>query len=61
VQDEGALGEWVDQVLSENEDAVNKIRGGDDRAIGFLVGQVMKLSKGQAHPKKVQELMRARI
>jgi len=26
-----------------------------------LVGQVMKLSKGQAHPKKVQELMRARI
>ena len=61
VQDEGALGEWVDQVLSDNEDAVNKIRGGDDRAIGFLVGQVMKLSKGQAHPKKVQDLMRARI
>ena len=51
----------MDQVLSDNEDAVNKIRGGDDRAIGFLVGQVMKLSKGQAHPKKVQDLMRARI
>lgn len=61
VQDEGALAGWVDQVLQENPEAVTKIQSGDQKPMGFLMGQIMRLSSGQAHPKKVQELIRARI
>ena len=60
-QDTDALAEWVDQVIAENPDAIAKIRDGDMKPMGFLMGQVMKLSSGQAHPKKVQELIRARL
>jgi len=61
VQDEDELASWVDQVLSENPDAVEKIRSGDDKPMGFLMGQVMRLSAGQAHPRKVQEIIQSRV
>ena len=61
VQDEGELAGWVDQVLSENPEAVTKIQAGDEKPMGFLMGQVMRLSSGQAHPRKVQELIKDRL
>jgi aspartyl-tRNA(Asn)/glutamyl-tRNA(Gln) amidotransferase subunit B len=50
----------VDAVLGENDDAVQKIRGGDMKPVGFLVGQVMQATGGRADPKIVQELVRAK-
>ncbi len=40
---------------------VDSIRAGKDRALGFLVGQVMQLSRGKANPQLVNELLRGRI
>jgi aspartyl-tRNA(Asn)/glutamyl-tRNA(Gln) amidotransferase subunit B len=61
VSDAGALGAVVDRVLTENADAAEKFRAGNDGVIGFLVGQVMKASGGSANPTLAQELLRERL
>jgi aspartyl-tRNA(Asn)/glutamyl-tRNA(Gln) amidotransferase subunit B len=61
VSDEGELQAIVEKVVGDNPDTVEAIRGGNDKAIGALVGQVMKATKGQADPKKTNELLRAAI
>lgn len=57
VSDEGELIMLVEKVLSENQKAADDVRNGGMKAIGFLVGQVMKASKGKANPAKVKELI----
>ena len=61
VSDEGELRAIVDQVIADNAGTVEAIRGGNDKAIGALVGQVMKATRGQADPRKTNELLRAAI
>jgi aspartyl-tRNA(Asn)/glutamyl-tRNA(Gln) amidotransferase subunit B len=61
VSDAGELGAVVDQVLTENVDAAEKFRAGNESVIGFLVGQVMKASGGSANPTLAQELLRERL
>ncbi len=59
VQDSaGALRPLIAQVLAAHPDVVRQFQGGKTATLGFLVGQVMKLSAGQAVPQMVQELMR---
>jgi aspartyl-tRNA(Asn)/glutamyl-tRNA(Gln) amidotransferase subunit B len=60
VSDTGAIEAAVDQVLSENPDAVEKIAAGDMKPFGFLVGQVMRTMGGKADPKIVQQLLSER-
>ncbi len=55
--DSAELPAMVDQVIRENPDPVAKIVAGNDRVRGFLVGQVMKASKGQAPPEEVNRLV----
>lgn len=50
VSDTGVITEMVNQVLDNNPQSITDYKNGKDRAVGFLVGQVMKLSKGQANP-----------
>lgn len=59
--DEGALIMMVQQVLSENEKAAEDVKNGEMKAIGFLVGQVMKLSQGKANPGVVQQLIKKQL
>ena len=63
VSDDGALDEWIAQVLADpkNEKAIEQIKGGKDKAIGALLGQIMKLSKGQANPKVVGEKIKQQL
>jgi len=61
ISDEGELAAVVDQVIAENEDAAAKVRAGEMKTIGFLVGQVMQKTRGKANPKLVNELLRARL
>ncbi|MBI4058029.1 hypothetical protein HY405_01810, partial [Candidatus Microgenomates bacterium] len=49
------LDDAVESVLEENEEAINKWKKGKSGALEFLVGQVMKKTKGQADPQKVRE------
>ncbi len=60
VTDAASLEADVDAVLAEHADAVAKIREGDGKPIGFLVGQVMRATGGKADPKLVSELIRAK-
>ncbi|MBQ6592797.1 MAG: Asp-tRNA(Asn)/Glu-tRNA(Gln) amidotransferase GatCAB subunit B, partial [Solobacterium sp.] len=57
VSDEGALREMVLSVLAANPQAVEDYRAGKDRAVGFLVGQMMKASRGKANPSIVNSLI----
>jgi aspartyl-tRNA(Asn)/glutamyl-tRNA(Gln) amidotransferase subunit B len=58
VSDVGAIEAAVDTVLADNPDAIDKIRSGDMKPIGFLMGQVMRVTGGKADPKVVQALLR---
>jgi aspartyl-tRNA(Asn)/glutamyl-tRNA(Gln) amidotransferase subunit B len=63
VSDEGAIAAIVDEVLADpaSAKAVEDIRNGNDKAIGFLVGQIMKKSQGKANPALAQKLIRERL
>lgn len=57
ISDEGALKEIVAKVLDENQQSIIDYKNGKDRAIGFLVGQIMKASKGKANPQIVNKML----
>ncbi len=61
VSDEGELRGIVEQVVADNARTVEDIRGGNEKAIGALVGQVMKATRGQADPRTTNELLRELI
>lgn len=58
VSDSSELEMIVQQVLSDNQKAADDVRGGEMKAIGFLVGQVMKASAGKANPGVVTEIIK---
>lgn len=57
VTDSAAIEKLVDEVLAANAGQVEEYRAGKDRVFGFLVGQVMKASKGQANPQQLNDLL----
>lgn len=57
ISDEGTIGVIVMEVLNENPQSIEDFKQGKDRALGFLVGQVMKKSKGKANPAMVNALL----
>lgn len=57
ISDEGQLREVISKVLDENEQSIIDFKEGKKRALGFLVGQVMKATKGQANPPMVNKLL----
>jgi aspartyl-tRNA(Asn)/glutamyl-tRNA(Gln) amidotransferase subunit B len=61
ISDTGALEGAIDEVIAENPDVADKVRAGEAKAIGFLVGQVMKKTRGQANPGMVNELLRNKL
>lgn len=63
VSDEGEIMVVVDEVLADvsSQKAVEDLKKGNEKVIGFLVGQVMKKSGGKANPSLVQELIRKRV
>jgi aspartyl-tRNA(Asn)/glutamyl-tRNA(Gln) amidotransferase subunit B len=61
ISDTGVVGQAVDEVLAANPNAVADYKAGKTRAIGFLVGQVMKATRGQADAGVVQTLVRERL
>jgi len=61
ISDADALGKVVDEVIAANPSAVADVRAGKGQAIGFLIGQVMKATRGQANAGIVQSTLRDRI
>jgi aspartyl-tRNA(Asn)/glutamyl-tRNA(Gln) amidotransferase subunit B len=61
ISDEGALGKIIDEAIAGNPKQVEQYRGGKVAVIGFLVGQVMKASRGQADPAAVNRMLKERL
>lgn len=61
VSDEGAVAEIVAKVLAENPQAAQDVKNGEMKAIGFLVGQIMKASQGKANPGLAQQLIKKQL
>lgn len=61
ITDEGTIAAVVDEVLASNAKVVEDYLKGKDRAFGFLVGQVMKATRGKANPELVNRLLREKI
>ncbi len=63
VSDEGAIDAVVDEVLADAASAqsIEDIKAGQEKAIGFLVGQVMKKSQGKANPGMAQQAIRKKL
>lgn len=59
--DEGALAEWVSAAMAKFPDKVEEYRGGKKGIIGLFMGEVMKLSRGKADPKKANQLLRKEL
>ncbi len=61
ISDTGAIEKMIDAVLAQNAKQVEQYRSGKTTVLGFLVGQVMKASRGQANPATVNEILRQKL
>jgi aspartyl-tRNA(Asn)/glutamyl-tRNA(Gln) amidotransferase subunit B len=61
ISDEGQLAQIINEVVANNPSSVADYQSGKKKAIGFLVGQVMKATKGQAHPGVVNTMLREKL
>ena len=61
VSDDSVLEKIAEDVLAANEKSVNDYKGGKTNALGFLVGQCMKASKGKANPAKMKEIILSKL
>jgi aspartyl-tRNA(Asn)/glutamyl-tRNA(Gln) amidotransferase subunit B len=61
IGDESAVVAIVQEVLAKNADTVAQYRAGKQQTFGFLVGQVMKASKGKANPKMASDLVKREL
>jgi aspartyl-tRNA(Asn)/glutamyl-tRNA(Gln) amidotransferase subunit B len=57
LSDVSVLGPMVTKVVDDNPQSVEDFKNGKDRAIGYLVGQIMKQTRGKANPKLVNKLL----
>ena len=61
ISDTGAIEKIIDEVIAANPKQVEQYRSGKQAVIGFLVGQVMKASRGQADPAVVNTLLKGKL
>ncbi len=61
ISDTGALAKIIDEVIANSPKQVEQYKSGKTAVLGYLVGQVMKASKGQANPAAVNELLRDKL
>ncbi|MGE4506768.1 MAG: Asp-tRNA(Asn)/Glu-tRNA(Gln) amidotransferase subunit GatB [Desulfovibrionaceae bacterium] len=59
--DSSALAAVVDEVIAENPAEAERVRGGDKKVVGFLMGQIMKKTKGKANPGVVTKLLNEKL
>jgi len=61
ISDEGELSPLIDQVLAQHTKEVEDYKSGKEKIFGFLVGQVMRATKGKANPQLVNKLLREKL
>ena len=58
ISDANEINDFVETTIEQNPKAVEELKAGEIKVLGFLVGQVMKLSKGKANPKLAEDLIK---
>ncbi len=61
ISDSGAIEKAVDEAIAGNPKEIERFKAGDEKLIGFFVGQVMKATKGKANPQMVNELLKKKL
>lgn len=61
ISDKGELEGLIAGILEKHPDEISRYKGGDEKLIGFFVGQVMKATQGKANPKLVNEILRTEL
>ncbi|MDE2953437.1 MAG: Asp-tRNA(Asn)/Glu-tRNA(Gln) amidotransferase subunit GatB, partial [Gemmatimonadota bacterium] len=61
ISDAGELDGVIDQIIADNPDEVERFKGGDQKLMGFFMGQLMRATKGQANPQKASQLLREKL
>ena len=61
ISDTGSIEPIINQVLAENAQSVADFKAGKEKAFAYLVGQVMKLTRGKASPQLVNDLLREKM
>ena len=61
ISDEGAIKEVVLKVLENNPKSVEDYKAGKEKALGFLVGQAMKETRGKANPQMLNQMFREEL
>jgi aspartyl-tRNA(Asn)/glutamyl-tRNA(Gln) amidotransferase subunit B len=61
ISDESAIEKLVEEVIARHPNEVERFRGGEEKLLGFFVGQVMKASKGKANPQTLNELLKRKL
>lgn len=61
INDTGAIGAMIDEVLAANPTIVEEYRAGKQKAFNSLVGQIMKAAKGKANPQQVNDLLKEKL
>jgi aspartyl-tRNA(Asn)/glutamyl-tRNA(Gln) amidotransferase subunit B len=61
ITDTGAIEAIVDEVVANNAPQVEQFKSGNEKILGFFVGQIMKATGGKANPKQVNELLRSKL
>jgi aspartyl-tRNA(Asn)/glutamyl-tRNA(Gln) amidotransferase subunit B len=59
--DESSLSTYIQQVIEQNPNEIDRYKNGEKQLVGFLMGQLMKISQGKADPKQANALMRKYI
>ncbi|MCC6712937.1 MAG: Asp-tRNA(Asn)/Glu-tRNA(Gln) amidotransferase subunit GatB [Candidatus Dadabacteria bacterium] len=61
ISDKGELESLISGILEKHPDEISRYKGGDQKLIGFFVGQVMKATQGKANPKLVNDILRTEL
>ncbi|MBL4671864.1 MAG: Asp-tRNA(Asn)/Glu-tRNA(Gln) amidotransferase GatCAB subunit B, partial [Arenicella sp.] len=61
ITDTSAIEAVVDEVIASCPEQVQQFKDGNEKVIGFLVGQVMKKSRGKANPQMANEMLQAKL
>lgn len=61
ISDVAVLTSMITEVLAKNEQSIEDYKAGKERAFGYLIGQLMQASKGQANPKLINQLLKERL
>jgi aspartyl-tRNA(Asn)/glutamyl-tRNA(Gln) amidotransferase subunit B len=61
ISDDKLLKAILKEILAKNPDAVKQIKAGESRPVDFIMGKVMKKTRGKADPKKIKKLIREKL